>query len=123
MRADYSRSLLFVDAFPDPFATDQANATIGGPLGRRVSASGQVRYWTGIATVTTDSDDQRVDGWQITTRVDVGVTRRMRAYTQYHYTANRFSEGALASLPPGVLPRSNWGGVIAGLELWLPFVH
>jgi hypothetical protein len=121
--ADYSRRIQFVEAFPDPFASDSANGQISGRLGRRADVSGRVSYWTGTATATTADTDQRAHGWQATVRVGAGLARRARAYVQYHYTANQFSEGALASLPPGVLPRTNWGGVYVGLDIWAARVH
>jgi predicted porin len=82
-----------------------------------------VTYWTGIATATTADTDQRADGWQASSRVDIALARRVQTYVQYHYTANHFSEGALASLPDGIVPRSSWGGVQMGLVVWLPYVH
>ena len=123
VRADYSRRLQFVDAFPDPFASDQANGSVTGQFGRRASFTAQAGYWTGVATAVTAGPDQRADGWQTVTRVGIGVSRHSEAYAQYHYTSNEFSDAALASLPPGVLPRTNWGGVRFGLSFWAPYVH
>jgi hypothetical protein len=121
--ADYSRRLQFVEAFPDPFASDQANGMISGRLGRRMDVSSRASYWTGTATATTAGSDQRAHGWQVAVRAGAGLARRARTYVQYHYTANQFSEGALASLPPGVVPRTNWGGVFVGLDIWAAHVH
>jgi hypothetical protein len=121
--ADYSRRVQFVEAFPDPFASDQANGMLSGRLGRRMELSGRASFWTGTATATTANADQHVTGWQVAVRLGAGLARRARTYVQYHYTANQFSEGALASLPPGVLPRTNWGGVYVGLDLWAAHVH
>jgi hypothetical protein len=123
VRADYSRRLQFVDAFPDPFASDQANGSVTGQFGRRASFTAQAGYWTGVATAVTAGPDQRADGWRTVTRVGIGVSRHSEAYAQYHYTSNEFSDAALASLPPGVLPRTNWGGVRFGVSFWAPYVH
>jgi hypothetical protein len=122
-QADYGRRLQFVDAFPDPFAADQANVMLTGQLGRRANARARLNYWTGTAVSTTASPDQRADGWQVSAGFDFGISRRMQGYTLYNYTANEFSDGALASLPPGVLPRTNWGGVRAGITMWASHIH
>ena len=123
VRAEYSRRLQFVDALPDPFAADQATGTVSGPLARRVNLGLQASYWTGTAIVTTAGNDQRATGWQAASRLDFNLSRRAQAYVQYHYTGNQFSAGTLANLPAGVVPRSNWGGIRVGLDLWVPFVH
>jgi hypothetical protein len=123
VQADYSRRLQFVDAFPDPFAADQANVMVIGQLGRRANARTRFNYWNGTAVATTASPDQRADGWQVSAGLDFGIKRWMQGYVLYNYTANQFSEGALASLPPGVLPRTNWGGVRAGVTMWAAHVH
>jgi hypothetical protein len=123
VQADYSRLIQFVDAFPDPFTADQASGSLTGALGRRVNVGARVNYWTGVATATTAGADQRADGWTASSRFDIALARRVQAYAQYHYTANHFSDQALANLPDGIVPRSNWGGVYMGLVIWLPYVH
>ncbi|MDH4062921.1 MAG: hypothetical protein OEW19_00870 [Acidobacteriota bacterium] len=123
VRADYNRRLQFVQALPDPFVADEANGMVDGQLGRRANVTARVGYVTGVATVTTASPDQRIEGWRASAGFGIVLSRRLRAHAQYNYTQNRFSQGALDSLPPNVLPRSNWGGVQAGLSVWAPFVH
>ena len=123
VRADYSRRRQFVDAFPDPFASEQANALVTGQFGRRATFAALAGYWTGVGTAVTAAADQRADGWRTMARLGFGLSRHAEAYVQYHYTSNEFSDGALASLPPGVLPRTTWGGLRAGLSVWAPFVH
>jgi hypothetical protein len=123
VRADYSRRLQFVDAFPDPFASHQASAILIGQFGRKNTVRAQADYWTGVATAVTAAPDQRADGWRTVTRVGFGVARHSEMYAQYHYTSNTFSAGAIGSLPPGILPRSNWGGAQVGLSFWAPLVH
>lgn len=123
-RVSYDRNLQFVDAFPDPFFTNGVISRISGPISRRVNLLVQADYAAGQSVDAQAVElDKTFRGGRVQARVNFAVSRFWQFYSEYYYSENHLSVGALEAMPEGLVPRKYARGLRVGLNLWAPKVH
>ena len=123
-RVGYDKNLRFIDGLPEPFYADGANARLTGRYGRRLTLRAQADYSSGRSIdSSTTGIDQYFRGLQTQARIGYALSRNWLLFGEHFYAENFLSAGALASLPPGVIPRRFGRGVRIGISLWANKVH
>jgi hypothetical protein len=119
---DLSRSLKFLEGFPDPVLSNGVNASLAGQVSKRLNTRFNAGYSTG--DVNSASPVLGTNGFNTYTalaNVSFRMTRHLSIYSDYFYYY--YDMGSGIALPPGVPAGLERNSIHVGLTLWAPLVR
>jgi hypothetical protein len=115
----YSRGLVVVGGFSDPFFADSVAVNFSGNASRRIRLSGSGGYGNGDLGL--GSRANAYESMQASGGVEIALARRLEFFGHYFYYKYRFDRSI--ALPEGVSRGLDRQGVRAGLSLRIPILE
>jgi hypothetical protein len=115
----YSRGLVVVGGFNEPFFADSVAVNLVGNVSRRVKLTGSGGYANGDLGM--GSKANAYESIQGTVRADMALTRRLTMFGHYFYYNYRFARSI--ALPEGVSRGLDRHGVRVGLRVEIPVLQ
>jgi hypothetical protein len=115
----YSRGVVVVGGFSDPFFADSVALTLKGNTSRRVKFSGSAGYANGDLGLGTKAN--AYESVQGSVRVDIAVSRSVTMFGSYFYYNYLFNRSI--ALPEGVSRNLDRQGVRVGLRVEIPILE
>ena len=115
----YDRGVQVPDGTFTPFFSDTFTGNISGYFNRRVMLRAFPSYARGTAGIGAQANPY--DSLASTTRLEVGLGRRVAVYVEHFYYRYAFANNT--DLPPGLAGGQNRNGARVGLTLWTPVIR
>jgi len=115
----YDRGVQVPDGTFTPFFSDTFTGTISGYFNRRVMLRAFPSYARGTAGIGAQANPY--DSFASTTRLEVGLGRRVAVYVEHFYYRYAFANNT--DLPPMMAGEQNRNGARVGLTLWTPVIR
>jgi hypothetical protein len=115
----YDRGVQVPDGTFTPFFSDTFTGNISGYFNRRVMLRAFPSYARGTAGVGAQANPY--DSFASTTRLEVGLGRRVAVYVEHFYYRYAFANNT--DLPPMLAGGLNRNGARVGLTLWTPVIR
>ena len=115
----YDRGVQVPDGTFTPFFSDTFTGTISGYFNRRVMLRAFPSYARGTAGIGAQANPY--DSLASTTRLEVGLGRRVAVYVEHFYYRYAFANNT--DLPPMMAGAQNRNGARVGLTLWTPVIR
>jgi hypothetical protein len=118
-RLAYSRGLLHLEAYPEPFYSDSVVASVQGYLTPRWDLVAQARYVRGTPHTFDPGPDRTAYTGDV--RLRVAVSSRVALFAQGTYYVYQFGDSVI--LPAGLVDTLDRRSIRVGLTLWAPLVR
>jgi len=115
----YDRGVQVPDGTFRPFFSNTVTGSISGYFNRRVMFRAFPSYARGTAGIGAQSNPY--DSLSSTTRLEVGLARRVAVYVEHFYYRYAFANNT--DLPPMLVGGLNRNGARVGLTLWTPVIR
>jgi hypothetical protein len=115
----YDRGVQVPEGTLRPFFSDTITGSLSGYFNRRVMFRAFPSYARGTAGVGAQSN--AYDSLSSTTRLEVGLARRVAVYVEHFYYRYAFAHDT--DLPPMLAGGLNRNGARVGLTLWTPVIR
>ena len=115
----YDRGVQVPDGTFTPFFSDTFTGSISGYFNRRVVLRAFPSYARGTAGIGAQANPY--DSLASTTRLEVGLARRVAVYVEHFYYRYAFANNT--DLPPMMAGGQNRNGARVGLTLWTPVIR
>jgi hypothetical protein len=118
-RLAYSRGVLYLEAYPQPFFSDSVVASVQGYLSPRWDLVAQARYVRGTPHTIDPGPDRTAYTGDV--RLRVAVSSRVALYAQGTYYVYQFGDSVI--LPAGLVDTLDRRSIRVGVSVWAPLLR